>query len=156
VLLAVSSCKKEELNPETGSNVEFYLLDNYLTDQFDVKINEETATIRDSALILYDEILSYNPQTYEFVVQAGVTERLKEYSAFAVTVDREVIYTGYFWTSISSRSVEWVVIDLIFSGKNTLRVQLGYPGLLEGFTIPDKRNDSRILDVLKRDNKLVQ
>jgi hypothetical protein len=51
--------------------------------------------------------------------------------------------------------VDWVTIDpLNYSSKNQLRVQLGYPGLIQGDYIPDNRNDKRILDVLQRDSKL--
>lgn len=74
---------------------------------------------------------------------------------FAVTIDKEIIYTGYFWCGYSSSMVDWVTIDpLNYSGKNRLRVSLGYPGLIQGDYIPDDRNDDRILDILRRDSKL--
>jgi len=77
-------------------------------------------------------------------------------SAFALTIDKEVIYTGYFWASFSSLMCDWIIIDpLNISGKNELTVKLGYPGMVVGDTIPDKRNDKRLLDVLRMDNKLI-
>ena len=39
---------------------------------------------------------------------------------------------------------------------NELIVQLGYPGLVEGQVIPDKRNDKRILDIFANDDKLIK
>jgi hypothetical protein len=156
VLLISTSCKKEKINPDAGTNVEFYLIDNYTTDQLDMPINEDSATLNDTVLISYSEIISYNSKTYEFKVSEEVLERLNYYQAFAVTVDKEIIYTGYFWASFSSLIVNWVVIDILFTENNMLHVQLGYPGLLEGMSIPDRRNDTRILDVMQRDNKLIE
>jgi hypothetical protein len=40
------------------------------------------------------------------------------------------------------------------SGKNQFKVSLGYPELIRGDYIPDNRNDDRIIDLLRRDNKL--
>ena len=40
--------------------------------------------------------------------------------------------------------------------QNELKVELGYPGQIQGTIIPDKRNDSQILDIFKRDNKLIE
>ena len=156
MLIMVSACDKEPINPNAGKNVEFYLLDNDMTDIQDMAISPDIATLNDSVLIGYDDIISYNLKTYDFKVSGDVMERLNSYAAFAVTVDKEVIYTGYFWTSISSRIVNTIVIDLLFAEGNTLHVQLGYPGLMDGMTIQDKRNDPRILDVLRQDKKLIE
>ncbi|MFC2112930.1 hypothetical protein ACFLTA_06655 [Bacteroidota bacterium] len=156
MLIMISACDKESINPNAGKNVEFYLLDNDMTDIYDMAISPDIAILNDSVLIGYDDIISYNLKTYDFKVSGDVMERLNSYEAFAVTVDKEVIYTGYFWTSISSRIVNTIVIDLVFTEENTLHVQLGYPGLMDGMTIQDKRNDPRILDVLRRDKKLIE
>jgi hypothetical protein len=52
---------------------------------------------------------------------------------------------------------DWLVIDpLDYSGRHELKVKLGYPGLVEGDVIPDKRNDEKLLDVLRMDNKLIE
>jgi hypothetical protein len=43
---------------------------------------------------------------------------------------------------------------MMVSAVNKMQVRLGYPGLLPGQVIPDKRNDPRIIQVFKQDNKL--
>lgn len=137
--------------------MEFYLLEDYAVNEPGMAIIEDYATIGDTALIHYDEILSYNPGTHTFKVQDEAIDRLEFASAFAVTVDREIIYTGYFWSGLSSMSVDWVVIDLIFTMNNVLKVELGYPGgHPTDHGITDKRNDPRILDVFSRDHKLIE
>jgi hypothetical protein len=158
LLFSCPGCDREQEYTEPGSEVDFYLLDTYSTPEGSMKIIDSTAVINDSALISYNEILSYNPQTYFFKVEEKALETLTYPSAFALTVDREIIYTGYIWSSISSMSVDWVVIDIfisIIAQDNVFRVELGYPGTPPGNIIPDRRNDPRILSVFERDNKLV-
>ena len=49
---------------------------------------------------------------------------------------------------------EELTVDILSTIKNELIVELGYPGFYEN--IPDKRNDQRILELLKGDDKLVE
>jgi hypothetical protein len=110
-------------------------------------------------IIYYDEILSYSPKNYTFTITESCANRLNGFhihgTPFAVTIDKQIIYTGYFWCGFSSSMVDWITIDpLNYGGKNKLRVSLGYPGLIQGDYIPDDRNDYRILEVLRRDGKL--
>ena len=77
--------------------------------------------------------------------------------AFAVTVNDEIIYTGYFWPSFSSQSCGWVVIDPLSIGfGNSMRVNLGYPSQEFATGVTDNRNASQILDVFRRDHKLIE
>ena len=157
-----TSCEKD--NTASNSKVEFYLLTSFKKKYDSFKIIDGSAIISDTALIKYDEIISYNKNKYSFKVSDRIVGWLNDFennpihgTAFALTIDKEVIYTGYFWASFSSLMCDWIVIDpLNISGKNELTVKLGYPGLVVGDTIPDKRNDKRILDVLKMDNKLIE
>ena len=123
LLFPCPGCENEPEYTEPGSEVEFYLLDAYSTPEGSMKIIDSTAIINDSALISYDEIISYNPRTYYFRVQEKALERLTYRSAFAVTVDSEIIYTGYVWSGYSSMGVDWVVnkrcIDFSLSLRDT-------------------------------------
>jgi len=106
--------------------------------------------------------VSYNSNTYTFTLTESLAKRLNDFNnnhihgtPFAVVIDEKIIYTGYFWCGFSSATVDWVTIDpLNYSGKNQFKVSLGYPGLIRGDYIPDNRNDDRIIDLLRRDNKL--
>jgi hypothetical protein len=50
---------------------------------------------------------------------------------------------------------QWVVADPLFiENDHGLMINLGYPGTWEGYEIPDKRNDPRILETFKQDGKL--
>jgi hypothetical protein len=150
-------CNRVNEHTQAGDVVEFYLLQSYSTSENSAEIIENSAILDNTVLIRYDEIISYNPETYEFQVQdGGVIERLTYKSAFAVTVDKKIIYTGYIWSGFSSMSVNWIVIDQVFIKDNVLKVELGYPGTPPGNIIPDKRNEPRFLAVLERDHKLVR
>ncbi len=155
------SCNK--VNTPSNAEVEFYLLSSFKTNNGTCKIIDISVIMSDTALIKYDEIISYDMRNYSFKVSDSIANWLNDFEnnqihtrAFALTIDKEVIYTGYFWAGFSSAMCGWIVIDpLNYSGKNELEVRLGYPGLIEGETIPDNRNNKRLLDVLRMDSKLI-
>ncbi len=164
ILLAFTGCNKEKNLQPAGNSVDIYALSDYETIEESVKIIDSTAEISSYKIIDYDDIISYSSKTYTFTVSDSISERLSDFehqsihgTPFALTVDDEIIYTGYFWAGFSSMGCNWIIIDpLDYTGENKLRVELGYPGLIEGDIIPDKRNDSRIINTLKKDNKLVE
>lgn len=164
ILIFISvACEDYHYSAPSGYSLEFYLMSEFQRQTNSYKIINGTIELSDSIIIRYDDILSYNPDTYTFTITKNLANKLNDFknnhihgTPFAVTVDRQIIYTGYFWASFSSSMVDWITIDpLNYSGKNQLRVQLGYPGLVEGDFIPDNRNDVRILEVLRRDSKLI-
>ncbi len=159
--LAVS-CEKYQSYRMPGSGLEFYRIRDFQKDGTGFQIIDSSVTLSDSVIIYYDEIVSYDADSYTFTVTGDCADRLNDFELnqihgipFAVTVNKQVIYTGYFWCSFSSAGVNWITIDpLNFTGKNQLRVSLGYPGPIYGDYIPDNRNDARILDLLRNDGKL--
>ena len=162
VSIYISSCEKD--NTPSNAEVEFYLLSSFKTKDGTCKIIDSSAIMSDSALVKYDEIISYDMRDYSFKVSDRIADWLNDFEnnrihtrAFALTIDKEVIYTGYFWAGFSSAMCGWIVIDpLNYSGKNELDVRLGYPGLIARDTISDNRNDKRLLDVLRMDKKLIE
>jgi len=162
LVVILAGCEEYQSVRQKGNGIEFYLIKDFQKVGTSAKIINSTVELSDSVIIYYNEINSYNPDTYTFTITESCADQLNDFknnhihgTPFAVTVDKEIIYTGYFWCSFSSSSVDWVTIDpLNYSGKNQLRVSLGYPGLFQGDYIPDNRNDSRILDFLRTDGKL--
>lgn len=155
------SCERPA-GPVSG-DVHIYLLESYETLDQSLAIDPSSTVIRAEPLIPYSEICSYEPADHTFRITGKGRDSLDsrsvpvDFEAFAVTAGGEVIYTGYFWPSLSSAICQWVVIDpLMISGENTLEVRLGYPGPIEGVEIPDHRNHPSILAVFRRDGKLVE
>ena len=157
-----SGCKKGNDTPESGKKIEFYLLKSYAKVAGSDAIAASSMVLNDTALIKYGDILWYDTVNYTFKITDAPAKWLNDFQhnqshgkAFAVTVDKRILYTGYFWAGFSSASCNWIVVDpLNYSGKNELTVRIGYPGLMAGTTIPDHRNDTELLEILQADKKL--
>jgi hypothetical protein len=97
-----------------------------------------------------------------YTVSESVADALKEegglkyfYKAFAVCIDKKIIFTGYFWPSYSSSIKQWFIIDPVqYFNTSELRIQKAYPADNFAASYADLRNDSRIIRVLKSDGKL--
>lgn len=156
-----ASCERDA--EDVPGEVEFYLLDDYETVDGTEEIDTGSVVLAGEALLSYAELKSYDAREYFFIVTGGAREKIEgmEHSvngiAFAVTANKELIYTGYFVPAYSSVSVQWIVIDPTFwHFTDRMYVSLGYPGQIEGREIPDLRNDDRILKIFRRDRKLVE
>ncbi len=162
LVFILNGCDKEDNLQPSGKSIDIYLISEYKKIDNTFKIIDSTAVISATKIVGYSDIISYSSKDYTFTVSDSISDRLNDFEnhsvhgvPFALTVDKEIIYTGYFWASFSSLSCDWITIDpLDFSGKNELRVRLGYPGMIIGDSIPDKRNDSRIINILRQDKKL--
>jgi len=159
LILCVSACEKKISNVK--GEVELYLLEAYETVDKSPEIELQSIVLEQVPLISYSGIKSYHAGEHYFKVTDDAREAVEEHAwtvggtAFAITADEEVVYTGYFVPAYSSMSVQWVVIDpILWRLNNKMYVELGYPGQVEGVVIPDLRNDPRILDIFRRDGKL--
>ncbi len=155
------SCEKKKNSGEGG--IQIYLLSDYETYQPSMRIDEGTILREKDPLIRYTDILSYDSRNYSFNITNSAQDILKDKElnlhsrAFVLVANQENIYTGYFWASYSSSICPWITIDPIYAQyAGELRVELGYPGLMEGMSIPDRRNDESILSILRHDRKLIE
>jgi hypothetical protein len=162
LIMVLSGCEKFQALREPGKGVEFYYISDYQKIGNTFKINNFTVNLSDSVLIGDEEIISYDPDTYTFRVTGACADRLGNFrtnqlqgATFAVTVNKQLVYTGYFWFSFSSMSVDWITIDpLLCPNTRSLRVSLGYPGIFGSDYIPDNRNDQKLINYLRNDGKL--
>jgi hypothetical protein len=162
-LLVLISCDKDYNSQPSGKSIDFYYISEYKKEENSFKIIDSSVVISQTKIINYSDIISYSSKNHTFTISDSISDKLSVFEnnpfhgrPFALAIDKEIIYTGYFWASYSSLGCDWITIDPIdFSGKNKLTVTLGYPGLIQGDLIPDKRNDSRLLKTLKQDNKLI-
>jgi hypothetical protein len=162
--LTSGSCQQEQdIDPANG-NVELFLLEYFETIESTYSQIDET-TVRANAfpLLNYNDFISYNSKEYIFRLTESAKIKIENLDhrvqglAFAIKAGNELVYTGYFWPGYSSMSCDWVVIDpVMINEENEMAVRLGYPGPAHGITIPDKRNDPQLLDIFRRDNKLIE
>ena len=116
----------------------------------------------DNPLISCDDIISYNVSNYEIKLTHTAYKRISDLQvpvsgkAFVVCVDKQIIYTGAFWTPISSKSFDGITIMKPFdSPNNVIQIGLGYPrySFFGGY---DQRSDPKIIDSLEKAGKLIR
>ena len=159
VLIAAAcflSCKKDNTRP--GKTVEIYLLKNYQTVTGKCQVDASASSLPEIATIKNDDILAYSQTEHQFKLTADAWQKiadLTDFVPFGVTVDRQVIYYGIFKQSYSSSSCDnSIIMGLGLSTENKISLNLGYPGLIQGVTIDDQRNNAKLLATLKSQGKL--
>jgi hypothetical protein len=150
------SCRKDNIS--AGETVEIYLLKTYQTMAGKCQINPSASTLQDIATINNQDILEYSQNSYEFTLTDEAIQKVKSFedrTPFAVTVDKHIIYYGFFKPSISSSSCDHsITMDIAGSPGTKIYLRLGYPGVLEGVAIDDQRNNPKLLATLKKQGKL--
>jgi hypothetical protein len=150
------SCKKDNVN--AGETVEIYLLRTYQTVAAKCQIDPSGSILQDTSIISNQDILEYSKRNYQFKLTGIAIQKVKTFNdktPFAVTVDKQVIYYGFFKPSISSSSCDQsITMDLDWTSGNKISLKLGYPGQLQGVTIDDNRNDPKLIATLRQQGKL--
>lgn len=150
------SCKKESV--KGGDTVEIYLLKTFQTVTGKCQIDAAAAVLQDTAIIKNEDILAYSQTNYQFKLTESAFQKVKtlrDFTPFAVTVDKQVIYYGFFKPSFSSSSCDnSITMDLDWASGNKISLKLGYPGQQQGVTINDERNNQQLILTLRRQGKL--
>jgi hypothetical protein len=152
----IVSCEKD-----SGFGLEIYLLTDYQTKSPSKEIIAGSETLSKNPLIYYSDIISYDSTDHYFQIETSKIQELnhKEWStqgtAFSLTINKSIIYSGYFMPGYSSLAIDWIAIDPL-SVDSKIRVSLGYPGDWSQLADRDPRNDDRIINLLLKDNKLKQ
>ena len=139
IVIFCISCKKEYV--KGGEAVEVYLLKRSQLVTGRCQIDPLLSVLQDTAIIKNQDILEYSQSKYEF--------KLTE------TVDKQVIYYGFFKPSVSSSSCDHsITMDLDWTSGNKINLRLGYPSLMQSVTIDDERNHSMLIATLRNQGKL--
>ena len=150
------SCKKDKIN--SGGSVEIYLLKNYQTVASKCQIDPSLSEIQDTAFIKNRDILEYSKTDYQFKLTDSAIQRVKALGdriPFAVTVDKQVVYYGFYKPNISSSSCDnSICMSIDFITGNKISLNLGYPGQTQGITIDDQRNNPLLIMTLGNQGKL--
>ena len=118
--------------------------------------------VKNNGLIIADnDITSYTWSSHILRLTEDSAKRIRELSVpvsgepFALKVNGKEMYSGYFWTSISSVSCNGVVIDVLKIQDNCVRIEKGYPSE-SFFTGEDPRNRKEIFEYFQSTGRLVQ
>jgi hypothetical protein len=158
-ILTVIICSLPGCEKDSGFGLEIYLLKDYQTKSPSQEIISGSEKLYQNPIIYYQNITYYDSTDHFFKIDSlkAVELNHKDWptqgTAFVLTIDKTIIYSGYFIPGYSSSGSDWISIDpLSINGK--IRVTLGYPGDQQGLIRIDPRNDDRIISLLKADNKL--
>ncbi len=118
--------------------------------------------IAERPVVAMDDIISYNVQAHELKLTASAYGNLSKLDvpvagrSFVVCVDKEPIYWGAFWTSISSMSFDGVTIWKPSRSQepNVITLELGYPSP-SFYTGEDPRNHPKVMGSLEEAGKLI-
>ena len=145
-LIGMMSCQKDD-KAGTDAGIHFYK-------------NEKISDV----IVSYDEIVGYDSTRYIFQVTPSAWNRLKEeispsypdpHFAFGVAVDQQLIYSAKYIPGYYSTSYHDIVTFLLVE-PDLVYVRLGYPSSPSLFTGEDLRNDSRLINQLEKDHKLIE
>ncbi len=150
------SCKKDTTN--AGKTVEIYLLKTYQTVTGKCQIDPSASSLQDIATIKNDDIVVYSQTDHQFKLTDNAFQQVMafgDFIPFAVTVNKVVIYYGIFKQYYSSSSCDnSIIMNIDLISENTIELNLGYPGLLQGVTIDDQRNNATLIATLESQGKL--
>ena len=155
---ALASCQ-----PGKDNNFAIYLLAQDIPASQLSQIDITQLILQNKPIISNDDIVSYDRASHTMELTQEAYTRVQqifpmpvkvEGIPFVVCVGNERIYTGAFWTPVSSRSYDGVVIMQPFDAtKSTIQITLGYPAP-EVFIGDDPRADARIIKTLEQGEKL--
>ena len=160
-LTTTLSCNKNEALTGIYGIVELYEIEQFETIDNTDQIDESTIIIKKNPLLNYDDLLTYDSKEYNFKISESGMQLFEEEpvksGAFAIMANDKLIYTGYFVPGYSSRIWFWNIIDPLkvgYSGDCYVRRIVDQAGNQPIYK--DKRNDPIILEVFRRDGKLIE
>ena len=154
------SCNENDDLHNIGK-VELYEIEQFETINNTDQIDESNVITKETPFLEYRDLMLYDSKEHKFLVSEHGKQLFGgppiKTGAFAVKANGELIYTGYFVPGYSSRLWFWNVIDPIMPSYNgecyVKRV------VLQGGdqpVYPDKRNDPRILEIFRKDHRLIE
>ena len=121
------SCSKNKVN--TGESVEIYLLEKYQTVAGKCQIDPSVSVLQNTATIKNQDILEYSTANHKFTLSDPAIQKVKafrDFTPFAVTIDKRVIYYGFFKPAISSSSCNnSITMDVDWTTGNKISLNLG-------------------------------
>jgi len=150
------SCKKDTTN--AAGNVEIYMLKTFKTIMGKCQVDASTVVLQNTPIVTNRDIIEYSPTVYTFKLSDNAIEKikiLKDFTAFALTVDKRVIYYGFFKPGYSNSScAHSITMDIDWMANDKILMNVGYPAPIQGITIDDERNNPTLMATLQAQGKL--
>jgi hypothetical protein len=161
IIMTVFSCALITCEKDSISGLEIYLLTDFQKKSSSYEIISGSEKLSKNPIISYNEIILYDSTDHVFQIESSKAQELNQKNwsvqgiAFSLTINKSIIYSGYFMPGYSSLGIDWIAIDPL-SIDSKIRVTIGYPGDWPQLAGRDPRNDDRIINLLLKDNKLKQ
>lgn len=161
-----STGKLTGCNPVKYSGLNFFRAFESADDSFgsNFSLPLDKFYLSEKPFISYDEILKYDTLSHTMdltITSDVVASRIGKYwgGTFVATLDDERQYSGVLVSPTVSRTFSTITIiqpyyDLDKLGSKQIRVTLGYPASISGFTGTDNRLNYKIKARLKKDGKI--
>jgi hypothetical protein len=155
IVTLFTACKKSS-DTDSNSKVDIYLLKSFsitvdTTNPYSTKISN--AVLNDTPLVANDEIAYYVASTASFGLKKNIKPVIQNFThdhAFAVTVDKQPVYFGLFHPAYYSSMVFGLAtIDPILTSETEMSIRYVTITGNTYLSSLDKRNDSRIINVLR-------
>src|SRR5215203_3963132 len=107
VFIGFLSCEKYK--PKAQKEVEFILLKSFQFVPGKCQVDAATVTLETLPLVTNNDILWYSKKNYEFGLAASSIQKINSLggrSAFAVTVDKKIIFFGVYMPLIMSSTCD--------------------------------------------------
>jgi hypothetical protein len=153
------SCTKEDPDAP-GTEIEIYTLSYFKTVPGICRVDASSAVLNFAPVVNNADIVRYDQSSYTYHLTPSAVARLdnqlKAAQPFAVTVDKQPVFFGFYRPGyLSSLCMESITMAYIAPGGNTIRLDLGYPSFPAGVSASfDHRNHPRLLATLKAQGKL--
>lgn len=157
ILFSIAGCTKDR-----GTRVEIYLLASYNsftnTSTSPATVVITNAVLESTPLVKDRDISYYTQSTYTFTLNKDIQSLIASYGAdkaFAVTVDKELIYLGKFQPSYLSY-IPFGHATITPLGPNNQELTIGFPMVVGSPDLPalDKRNDDLLIATLRASGRL--
>jgi hypothetical protein len=157
-LLAAAGCQ-----PEKSGDFAIYLTTGEIPSQQLAITGLYALPLQPQPLLTDQDILAYHPDSHHMDLTPEGYQKIQNLfslqvkvsgTPFVVVVGSQRIYSGAFWSPLSSLSFDGVVImQPLERPGHTIGFSLGYPSRTT-FTGVDPRGDPRILEALRAAGKL--
>ena len=157
-VIPFTACDDDNINPALGK-VEIFLIKKEVEQNSYNSIDPKSIVLEETPFVSYNDLETYNQTTHTFQISKKAKETIYNLPngghqiAFALKANDEIIYTGHFWSVLSSAAYfGYHFMPGLDFHKDQLKIRLGLHG--SSSELIDKRNHEKILRIFEADNKL--
>ncbi len=167
-LIISCECNNDDIQP--GAGFEIYKVDTTYFHDSNIDnstLDLDTFALKDTPILRYEDLIKYDTSSHKLTIGISHDSLTIKWSSnayinfgsmFMVTLDKEPIYCGWFWSVSNSKLCNWVHIEEPYYEFDSLEeneVVMSFRYESERWQkYPDPRLDPRIVERLAKDGKI--